>query len=285
MPMTTRGKGYGRPTMTKVSPLAALVKKKRSSKTVTVRPTKALTAAVNRIVNKKIETKYVQYRPYNTVTGQLYKTNFTQAINSSNEAYSLIPPVHIGAGDHQRIGTVISPVSLTVKGHIGIISNSPDSAFIEADIYILRHKAIKDINYQLQLGNLNDLLNSGDGTNVGYDGSWTHSTMPVNTSTYTLVKHKKIRLQKGYGDANTMFSRANPEGSACYSDMPRHRATYSIKVRMPKKLQFKNDTDLTPSNDYVFMVIGFNSPTNLDTNDSIQIIDSSATTHLYYKDA
>lgn len=284
MPMTTRGKGQGRASYTKPSPLVALVKKKKRTANAVVRPTKALTQAVNKIVNRKIETKYVMYRPYNASSGQLFRTNFTQAINSSVEAYALIPPVSLGSGDHQRDGNVIAPTSLTIKGFVSLLTNAVDSVLIDVDIYILRHKAIKDVAYYAQLGNLNDLLNSGDGLNVGYDGSWTNSAMPINTSTYTLVKHKKIRLSKGWGDNNTYLSGAT-DTQASYSDNSKCQRNFSFKVKLPKTLKYKNDTDTTPSMDYPFMVIGWNTPTNLDTTTSTQIIKASATTHMYYKDA
>jgi len=248
------------------------------------KPTAALTQAVNKIVNRKIETKYVMYRPYNNSSGLMLNTNFTQAINSSAEAYALIPPITLGDGDHQRTGNVINPTKLTVKGFVSLLENAVDSAFLDVDIYILRHKAVKDVRYETQLGNFADLLNSGDGLNVGYDGSWTHSAMPINTSTYQVLKHKRIRLQKGWGDVNTYISQA-AEARASYNVAPQHQHNFSFDIKMPKKLQYKSDADTTPSMDYPFMVIGWNVPTNLDTTQSQQIIKASATTHMYYKDA
>jgi len=235
-------------------------------------------------VNRNVETKYVSYYPYNNTSGLLNSTNFTQAINSSAEAYALIPPISVGSGDHNRDGNVIMPTSLTVKGFVSLLQNNDNSAMVDVDIYILRHKAIKDVAYELQLGNLADLLNSGNGFNTGYDGSWRHSAMPINSSTYTLVKHKKIRLQKGWGDNNTYISGAN-ESVAAYNVSPQLQKNFSIKVKMPKYLKYKNDTDTTPSMDYPFMVIGWNVPTNLDTTTSINVVKATASTHLYYKDA
>lgn len=243
-----------------------------------------LSQAIQRVINRNVETKYVMYRPYNNTSGLMLNTNFTQAINSSAEAYALIPPIQLGDGDHQRTGNIINPTSLTIKGFVSLLENAEASAFLDVDIYILRHKAIKDVTYQNQLGNLADLLNAGNGLNVGYDGSWTNSAMPVNTSTYQLIKHKKIRLEKGWGDANTYISLAT-DARAAYNDNPKHQKNFTIKVKMPKKLQYKSDADTTPSMDYPFMVLGWNVPTNLDTTTSNQIIKCTATTHLYYKDA
>jgi len=251
--------------------------KKKTSKT--------LTRAIQRVVNKNVETKFVMYRPYNAITGQLKSTNFTQAINSANEAYALIPPIAIGDGDHQRTGNVIRPKSLTVKGYVTLLNNDANSYCIDVDVYILRHKAIKDVNYYAQLGNLADLLNSGDGLNLGYDGSWTNSSMPINTSTYQLIKHKKIRLSKGWGDANTAFSGADPGNNAAYDAYPQVQRNFSIKVNMPSVLKYKSDTDQTPVGDYPFMLIGWNTPTNMDNTASGQVIQATCTTHLYYKDA
>jgi len=212
-------------------------------------------------------------------------TNFTSAINSSAEAYALIPPITIGSGDHQRDGNVIAPTSLTVKGWVSLPANDANTWLCDVDIYILRHKAIKDVAYETQIGNMADLLNSGNGLNVGYDGSWTHSAFPINSSTYTLVKHKRIRLQKGWGDAQTFLSGGNPDVVGAYNTNPQLQKNFSIKVKMPKLLKYKNDTDSTPSMDYPFMVIGFNSPTNLTAETTLNRIQASATTHMYYKDA
>jgi len=243
-----------------------------------------LSQAIQRVINKNVETKYVAYRPYNSASGLLLNTHFTQAINSSAEAYALIPPIQLGDGDHQRTGNVINPTSLTVKGFISLLVNAVESAILDVDIYILRHKGIKDVAYQNQLGNLADLLNSGNGLNVGYDGSWTNSAMPINTSTYQVLKHKKIRLSKGWGDNNTYISGA-ADARASYDDNLKCQRNFSLTVKMPKKLLYKTDADTTPSMDYPFMVIGWNTPTNLDTSSSAQIIAATATTHLYYKDA
>lgn len=248
------------------------------------RVSEPLNQAIKRVINRSIETKYVMYRPYNNSSGLMLNTHFTQAINSSAEAYALIPPITLGDGDHQRTGNIINPTSLTIKGFVSLLDNAAASASIDVDIYILRHKAIKDVVYQNQLGNFADLLNSGDGLNVGYDGSWTHSAMPINTSTYQLLRHKKIRLEKGWGDVNTYISLAD-ESRAAYNQAPRHQRNFSFKINMPKKLQYKADTDTTPSMDYPFMVIGWNVPSNLDTTSSQQIITATATSHLYYKDA
>lgn len=262
---------------------AALVSKPRGVPRP-VRPTKALTKVVNNLINRKIETKYVMYRPYSNSAGLMLNTNFTQAINNAGEAYALIPPISLGDGDHQRTGNVINPTSLTVKGFVSLLENAVDSAFLDVDVYILQHKAIKDVAYQTQLGTFGDLKNSGDGLNVGYDGSWTNSIMPINTSTYQLLGHKRLRLQKGWGDANTYISQA-AEARAAYNENPHHQKSFTFKVKLPKKLQYKADTDTTPSMAYPFMVIGWNVPTNLDTTSSTQIIKATATTHLYYKDA
>jgi len=108
--------------------------------------------------------------------------------------------------------------------------------------------------------------------------------MPINTSTYSLIKHKKIRLSKGWGDVNTALSGGSTSG-ASYEAGSKSQRSFSVKIKMPKKLQYKSDADTTPSMDYPFMVIGWNSPDNLDTTGSLFTVQATATTHMYYKDA
>lgn len=282
--MTTRGKGQGRPTMTRPSPLMALVKK-RQPKKVNVKPTKALTQAIQKVVKGTQETKFITDYPYNTqTTSDLYASvPFSSGITSTNELYSLIPRVIVGSDDHQRIGNQIAPVSLTNTTTVYLPYtqvNTSMSVFV--DVYYLTSKQVKADNLVANIPTA-FLLNAGDGTNVPYDGTAQTADFPVNRAAFTLIKHKRVKLQLCKGDPNTVVSgSANPPvDSTCY-----YEARWKLKIPLPKKLTYMNENVNYPSNALPFMCLGFHAiDANGDTAPIASRIFCRSQSQMYYKDA
>ena len=285
MPMTTRGRGQGRPTMTKASPLVALVRKKKTSKKVNVKPTKALTQVVNKIIRGKEETKFAIDYPFNTgtATNLQLAIPFTSAITSTSELYNLLPRIIQGVDDNQRIGNIIMPSSLSVWTNVFIpVVGSNTSQNVVVDLYYLTCKSIKDNSYS---GNVptGTMLNQGNGTNVNYDGTMQRAYFPVNTSDFTVLKHKRLKLQKGGGDPNSAISST---GLPPTDAMQYYYATYKTKIPVPKKLSYETSTTLTPTNYYPFLCLGFHSEDgNGDTASINGRVFVRAQSQLYYKDA
>lgn len=282
--MTTRGKGQGRPAMTRPSPLAALVKKKKTpaKRATKIVPTKALTAAVNKIVNKKAETKLAISPPinFNTNTTLFDFEAFSTAITSTNELYMLIPEVPQGQGDYQRIGNVIQPTSLTTKVNISAVNRTPSSINIYAHIFFLTSKQVKD--WKLTNSVLTaQMLDAGDGTNVPFDGTSYTAMLPINKSQYNVIAHKKILLSKGANNPNNIYNN-DEEPSA---DTFRYTATFSQKIPLPKKLLYADASQQYPTNAFPFMCCGFTAADNQgQTALSSLILRVQAQSHLYYKD-
>lgn len=239
---------------------------------------------VARQINRHAETKYVAANPYNTSSGLLKATNFSAGITSNAEAYALIPPVTQGEGDHQRIGNIIKPTSLTVKGFVSLLGNDTNSYCIDVDVFILQSKTFKSQYSESQI-DIPSMLNRGDGSNTYYDGSFLNSTFPVNTSLFQVLKHKKIRLTKPYGNMNTAICGGSPEAVANYSS-EKYSKNFSFKVPLPVSLKYDLDAQTVCQNSYPFMVIGWNSPNNCDGGDSnLNIIKATAISQMYFKDS
>lgn len=262
--------------------------RKKSRSGMGTRTTRVVAAPVKtyvkREINRNVETKYVAQQPFNSQSGLLNVTNFTAGITGNNECYALIPPVVQGDGDHNRVGNSIKPVSLHVKGFVSITGNNLSSVFIDVDIWCLTSKTLKS---QFQEGSLdmNSLLNVGNGLNASYDGSFYNSVMPINTSLFTVLKHRRIRLMKAYGNGNTAICGGTDE-TAVYSQ-ERMSALFNFKIPMPAKLKYDLDAQTVPSNYYPFMVIGYNSPSNCDASgigNTYRIV-ATAQSQFYFKDA
>lgn len=205
---------------------------------------------------------------------------FNGPISSTSEIYSLIPQIAQGTGDHQRIGNRIQPVSLTVRGICSLQSNSRTSQRCVVDIYFLTSKLIKaEIDKSSIL--IDKLLNLGNGTNTFYNGTTLNAMLPVNTSEFTLLKHKRIILGKNKDSPNSYADTSEPQVAACS-----YARSWATKIKMPKNLTYQTDSNLSPCTYLPFMVIGWNyGDNNGGSAPSLPGVFVQAQSHLYFKDS
>jgi len=260
-------------------------KKRVANRRRMARPSRNLKEEIKKVVAGTQETKFVIDYPWNSQTASdLYAaTNFSSGITSTNELYALIPRLNVGSDDHQRIGNAIQPVSLYNTTHVYLpYSEARTSMSVFVDVYYLTSKQVKT-----QISN-NDiptafLLNAGDGTNVPYDGTAQTSELPVNKAAFTILHHKRVKLQLCAGDPNQVLSNgiANGVTSTCY-----YEARWKLKIPLPSKLIYMNENVNYPSNHYPFMCLGFHAiDANGDTAPISPRIFCRSQSQMYYKDA
>ena len=230
------------------------------------------------------ETKLVIGAPYNRQTGtdlELW-TAFTTAITSTNEVYCLIPEVTQGPDDYQRIGNSIQPQSLTVKYNVCFQPSDLVSGMVYADLWFCTSKTVKA---ESQTNNIPtaQFLNDGQGTNVPYDGTSYTAMLPVNKSEFTIIKHKRVRLNKGSGDPNSLLTGSVASGIATniyYTKMG------SVDIPVPAKYLFEQATSTSPTNNFPFLMVGFHSADTTGGTSSLTArIYVQAQSHLYFKDS
>lgn len=259
--------------------------KARGTKRSAPTPSKALTQAVTTVIKRKQETKFVSDALFNNsaspTTLQTF-VGFNGQIASTSEMYACIPRLTQGAGDHQRIGNQIQPTSLTVKGLVSLQSRSAESAHAVVDIYFLTSKQVKtELLYASTL--ITKLLNNGDGTNTDYDGTTYHAEKPINTSEFTLLKHKRIILDKS-SDSPNSYADLTGAASSVIKSYSKH---FNVKIPMPKSLTYQTDANTTPASYYPFMVIGWNFGDNNGGSFPALpgMVNLQAQSFMYYKDA
>jgi len=238
---------------------------------------------VNTIVARKEETKLSIDAPKNFNTGNSLEqwTQFTSGITSTNELYTLLPSVSQGINDWNRIGNEIQPTALINKIKVCMVGRSVPSVSVYVDIFFLTSKTVKDYHLNAQI--LTDkLMNVGDGTNAPYDGTSFTAMYPINKTLYSVIKHKRIKLQKSDKNPNQLWtSGEEPSSSTSY-----YSTEFSVKIPVPKKLKYRDSTQAWPTNFYPFMCAGFHAT---DQNGDTALLSAplriQAQSHLYFKDA
>lgn len=240
------------------------------------------TERVQSAILRAQETKFKIAAPYNYNTGATLETftQFSTAITSTVEAYSLIPPVNVGDDDFERIGNVIQPTSLTTKIQCALGGTASTRVYV--DFWFLKSQNIKDGKRTADLP-IQKLMNDGGGLNVPYDGTSYTAMMPINKSEFTVISHKRIMLKKGNNDNNTLYSGG---GNPAIESSPSFKS-FSVKIPLPKRLTYEQKGDNIPSNVFPFLVIGFYAADQFGDTALTPALPLyvQAQSHLFYKDA
>jgi len=260
--------------------------KRAANRSRMARPTRDLKTEIEKVIAGTQETKFIVDYPYNTQSASdLYQSlNFSSAITSTTELYNLIPRINVGSDDHQRIGNRIEPMKLKNITSVYLpYSEARTSMSVFVDVYYLTSKTVKTDNIMANIP-VSFLLNAGDGTNVPYDGTAQTADLPINKAAFTVLKHKRVKLQLSAGDPNSVLvgSFVNPGVvSTCY-----YEARWTMDIPIPSKLTYMNENVNYPSNYLPFMCLGFHA---IDANgDSAPItprIFCRSQSQLTYKDA
>lgn len=236
----------------------------KKSVTPIIRKKSSLRRYIKNVMGKEEETK----QKSETITDAVL---FNGAISTSGECYDCLPDIARGTTSFERDGDKISPMYLTLRFIMQLTSGMP----IHAQLFVLEDKlnrvgsSTRDYNFL----NLN-------GTDVGFDGTWTNSGYPVNTEDFKLVTRKRIRLafDQQPGGTGTSFT----EDGVLFKE-------FKVKIPIRKLHKYLDywgspSTDYQPKNCNLFWAIGY---TNADgTVDTISTrLKVTCISTLYYKDA
>lgn len=288
MPMTTRARklpaGFWAGSSGKKSS-----SKKPKQKAVARSLTTTQKVAVKQLIQGNDETKLVIQDVQNLAGGTALTgfVAFSSGITSVGEMYAAIPQLSQGVDTHERVGDVIMPKSIYVDFNVAV-KNAPSDAFSTdkiVHIFMLTSKAVKDLaNYTaVPIG---QLLDYGNGTSGGFDGSSGAAMYPVQKKSFTVLKHWKKRMSAGYGHAiGTTGTQAGTTDSVISTDKSSY-VQMRIKVPSPKKLKYSVAASTYPNNFAPFFVVGWTradvagaaAPTFINTY-------VQAKTTMYYKDS
>jgi hypothetical protein len=261
------------------------VRRTRTGKT-TATAGKTLKQAIQKVIKGESETKYRATAIRNLSTGATLAnfTAFSSGITGVAEMYAAIPQVSQGVDEHQRIGDSISPTSCVV--HMDFTSptfgnnNSIDKTI---HVFLLQCISVKDLDNYSAVP-ITSLLDDGNGGNTSFNGTPLNAMMPINKKNFTILKHKKFRLVKGFGKP-CGSSGTDPAGLTDSTITP--AASYkhvALKVKLPKKLKYSAHGSLYPTNAAPFIVVGWHNNWQVDTASNVIDLYINGRVEMRYKD-
>jgi len=239
---------------------------------------------VRAVLNRRAETKYCSsaLTGYGFTTDLSQFTGFNALINTTGELYSLLPPVIQNKGSSTRIGDEITPTKLRVKMTFGFPYDQPTSD-VMVHVYFLTCKSVKTAANYTAIP-IASLLDYGDGTNAGFDGTLYNSQLPVNTDAFTVLSHKQFRLSKVDGLNNT-YIQAGSNKTGIVSQNPACYKTLTKDFKLPT-LKYANDADLYPQNSFPFVAVGWTYADTYNTTPSSSNVNVmvQGQSQLWFKD-
>jgi len=244
---------------------------------------------VKALISRPAETKYVATPPTYTTTLGVNNlsgfTGFSSAITSTAEIMCCLPALRGGVANHQRIGNKVHPTSLTVT--LDLTATFPDasrSVDKTVHIFLMTCKAVKSLDNFSAIP-ITTFLDNGQGAITDFDGTVMKSFYPVDRSQFTLLKHKKIRLCKGFG--LIVDSTVNTSVAVTDSVVTPSQSYKRIKMRVPvpKTLLYDTSSSNYPQNFAPFFVIGYTNNVGTDTAPNGIDVMVQGNSELYYKDS
>jgi len=245
--------------------------------------------AVKQLINRNEETKFLMNDCIDG-RGLAPLTNFvafSSGITSVNEIYFAIPALSQGTDSHERIGDVIQPKSIYCDLNI-VVKNGPSDAFSTdkiVHVFLMTSKAVKDLANYTAIP-IAQMLDYGNGTSGGFDGSSGAAMYPVQKKSFTVLKHWKKRMTHGFG--HTIGSTGTSAGStdSVITPVSNSYAQLRLKVKAPPKLKYATAASTYPNNFAPFFVVGW---TRADSagNSAPSFINTyvQAKTGMYFKDS
>jgi len=241
---------------------------------------------VKALVAAPSETKYVAEACRNlSGTSSLGTyTVFSSGITAVGEIYAAIPRVAQGVDEHQRVGDVIQPTSCTI--HLDVTTpayNENESIDKTVHIYLVEAVSVKDLaNYTaIPIANL---LDNGQGGNVGFDGTSLAAMLPVQKKTFRVLKHKAFRLVKTFGRSQGSSSTDLAGVTDSKLAMDTSYKHISMRVKLPKKLKYEGVNARYPTNSAPFFVIGWTNNWAVDAASNVINLKVLGRTEMRYKD-
>lgn len=237
-----------------------------------------LAKLVKQIVLKQEETK-MSSLSYNW-------TYFNSAINAVGDYNAVLPTVSAGTGQNQRVGAVIKPLKLVIRGYICYrADNNQGARMIGTRLFCFSDKTVNNYGVGISAGQNFRLLDGGGSAGI-FDGYAMSYITPHNTDAFKWYADKKHTILKPFGYTNTLA----PTASSDITGMDRSLyKPFTITIpasKMPSVLRYEESVSATqPVNFAPYIAVGYADLLNYLPDTASTQIGMEWVATLYYKDA
>lgn len=269
--------------------------------------TRAQSNAIVRFVGRNDETKYFaqQLAQNSILDGPIH--------SPGTDILPLSPPIPSGVAEFQRVGRKVTPTKCRVDisvtfPQVDLGTTSPDITPSQANamyvvMYIVRSKTFHNWpQYQTDGLEWQNLLDDGQGNSVPFGQTITPTSgpsylatntqflqYPIESSRYTLVRKKVVKLVRNQGYVRSAVSGEAP-------NLPQSYWKGSFSYRLPKLIYDDTkdaNTGAYPTNSNLLLAVGYAFCDNLWSQDQIPgssqtalpILSITARNHVWFKDA
>lgn len=263
-------------------------KRKASKPKKTAKLSKPMRRAIKQVVQGESETKRATfYQTANDGTGTEIATGLyanrgwavqnNTITNNTVDILQLIPYIAQGTDDWERIGDRVRPVKLGIKGSVRVAQQlratvATPTTNLHVCMYVLQHVSLKDYTNLRAQNNFGQLLETGEGTTVFFNGEALNPHMRVHSSYYKVCAKKVLKLKYAgiQNGPNTQLSIANAH--SWYADY-----SMDLTKHIPKLFKYPEDAPganplvaNVPTNSSIFLCMGY---VNEDINDAPPVPD------------
>lgn len=181
--------------------------------------------------------------------------------NNTTDILKVIPDVVQGAGDNAREGRFIMPVSGQLKIRVLVAPLQPNGQGwqngynydLTAVCYLLQSVTYKTYRSLYADNDFSKLLDVGDGTTTGFDGTYRAGNLPVEKGYYRVLATKKVYLRSSGASPGGVGVSVNTVTNNNSHKLV-HEWTWDYGKHLPKKLVYPEET--------VAIADGLNEPLN-----------------------
>lgn len=260
----------------------AMVKARRAARRAANKAKKSTTVAlIKSVIARQEETKFVSDLVANRV-GQNSQIGFSDLI-------PCLPRITQDQGtgsSYERLGRKISVRRSEFHIDIGMADVSRGNNII-VHMWILTNKQVKKYNLLSSTNTLTGgLLLAGSSSNYqAYNGYAQDSMLPINSSQFGVLHHKKFFLGKNTGTLQDSTTAGN---QPAFTHALNKR--FVFKLKCPKVWTYEQDegvprTEWYPNNWAPFCVIGYQHVSNTDPDYYNQDLTVTARANVHYDDA
>jgi len=221
---------------------------------------KSVKAYVKKAIQRDEEIK-VQLDPKSCQINQYIQGPITSTTAVTNIT-PLIPQLFTGVTQGERLGSVVKPKSLEVRGAITMNGSAAQAWAVRVRMMIVTDRSNLDQGQAAQFANVvgSQLLyaQGGAGATVGYTGKVSTHWLPINTDRYQVHYDREFPLSMPTGTT----SQFSPLVAGTMTSMPiNFTQPFDIKVKLPATLKYDDAASGPwPTNAAPYLLVGFCMP-------------------------